>query len=316
MRQGVCMKNIAMLCALAFVAAVGASASAAEKKETLRVVSWNVQTFFDGQTDGGEYAQFKGAHSFWSEKKYMERLSRLASALRIFDADVIVLEELEKREQLYDIFNQLSGTFHFSKLYRYGCFARERGGSIGCGVLSRYTLSGAKTHSLDIGTERGVQPSLRPLLEVQVEKNGRALTLFVCHWKSKLGADSAVWRTWQERTLALRAGNAAKSGSAVLVCGDFNQRLDEFALLPNGLLVSACTDLPEPSAVAEQGTYWYKGAWECIDHFFVGGGTEAESFCIEHSGDWADELGRPFRYDLKTGEGWSDHFPISCTVRF
>ena len=100
------------------------SSSCTSRKSKIRVVSWNVQTFFDGVTDGTEYAQFKGASSRWTERKYRTRLERLSTALCTFDADIVVLEELEKQEQLYDIYNQLSGSFHVARNYTYGAFAK------------------------------------------------------------------------------------------------------------------------------------------------------------------------------------------------
>ena len=385
-----------ILCATHAWAEKSAASAAAKHSRgelaELRVVSWNVQTFFDAVADGTEYAEFKGAKSRWNEKRYLARLERLASALRTLDADLVVLEELEKPAQLYDIYNQLAGTFRLSALYAYGCFASEAGAAIGCGVLSRYPIDGVCVHSLDIGTSRTRQPALRPLLELRVQRGGRTLALFVCHWKSKLGAESGVWRAYQERQLADCMARAVASGVAALACGDFNQDITEFALLggretggvtgafaapatDSALVapVSSATDdasvaFPTPASahvsvmpampiratasdaaavptaavvppeanvvlrgtellfvhspwlatgdVYADGSYWYKGAWERIDNFFVCGKAELRAFCVERGGDWADADGRPVRYDVWSGTGFSDHLPIRCTVAF
>ncbi len=315
------MKKMCMLalCAVSLLLLFPAAA-ASEKKAVLRVVSWNVQTFFDGVTDGTEYAQFKGSASRWNEKKYRIRLERLSAALKALDADVVVLQELEKKEQLYDIFNQLSGTFRISSLYRYGCFAASPGSAIGVGVLSRFPLESASVHALDIGTERQMQPSLRPMLEVQVLRNGRKLSLFVCHWKSKLGSETQVWRKWQERLLSDCMVKASASGIACLACGDCNQDIAEFASAGSGTIALRGRQTLTVSSPwltsSDKGSYCYKGAWERIDHFFSCGSAEVSSFCVERGGEWADSNGCPVRYDLKTGGGWSDHLPVSCTVRF
>ena len=47
----------------------------------LYVVSWNVQTFFDAQTSGLEYSEFRGSKSIWSQQLYEHRLERLLDAL-------------------------------------------------------------------------------------------------------------------------------------------------------------------------------------------------------------------------------------------
>lgn len=331
--SGICLPGI-------FFALCLTAGCQSTKKAGLRVVSWNLQTFFDGVTDGSEYAQFKGSGSRWSQKKYMDRLERLSAALRAFDADLVVLEELEKAGQLQDIYNQLSGTFRFSSLYRYGAFAAAPGAAIGVGVLSRFPLSDARVHALDIGSEGVPQPALRPLLELCLERDGRKLTLFVCHWKSKLGAESGIWRLWQERLLADCMAQVQEEGGAALACGDFNQDIAEFSLSVDG---TACVQeanlalrgsrgpLPVYSPwlgeggganndgatrPAPSGSYCYKGALERIDHFFASGGAVLTAFTVEQGGDWADSAGRPVRYDPLTGRGWSDHLPISCLVAF
>lgn len=347
------MKKLCLLLCMYLCALHTAAALDAQSAE-LRVLNWNVQTFFDAVKDGTEYAEFKGSKSRWNEKAYMARVERLGSALKALDADVVVLEELEKEAQLHDIYNQLAGTFRFSKLYAYGCFVSEPGASIGCGVLSRYPLDGVRVHSLDIGTESGLQPAMRPLLELCVHKDGRVLLLFVCHWKSKLGADSAIWRAHQERLLADCMSAAVHDGIPALACGDFNQDVLEFALVRERgkerslAPFESCTPsafsadgtegkktLPAANVVFRgsepllvyspwlsaadvyaDGSYWYKGAWERIDNFFVCGKACLRDFCVERSGDWADADGHPVRYEVWSGAGYSDHLPISCMIAF
>ena len=90
----------------------------AQKKESLKIVNWNLQTFFDAKFDGNEYDEYKSSKSGWNLTKYEERLNRLATAIKELDADVFVMEELEKEAQLQDIANQLSGTFNFSHFSR------------------------------------------------------------------------------------------------------------------------------------------------------------------------------------------------------
>lgn len=321
----------AALAALLMTGSVGVFA-AGDGASSLRVVSWNVQTFFDAVTDGTEYADFKGTKSRWSAQRYGTRLERLATALRALDADVVVLEELEKETQLYDIYNQLAGTFRLSALYAYGCFVAETGAAVGCGVLSRYPITDARVHALDISTENAVPPAMRPLLELRVQRGERTLALFVCHWKSKLGDGGAVWRRHQERVLADRMACAVADGIPALACGDFNMDVLEFTPLHFDDAASPASSATvvlrgtrplavyapwlDSADVCADGSYWYRGAWERIDNFFACGAVILHDFRVERDGDWADADGRPVRYDVWTGAGYSDHLPISCTVEF
>ena len=81
----------------------------ASGENQLYVVSWNVQTFFDAQTSGLEYAEFRGSKSIWSQQLYEHRLERLLDAIQQIDADILVLQEIENMAVMYDISNGLAG---------------------------------------------------------------------------------------------------------------------------------------------------------------------------------------------------------------
>ena len=74
----------------------------------VKLVSWNVETFFDAVTSGDEYKEFRSS-SKWNEASYKNRLFKLVEAIKILDADVLVLIELENKEILYDISVLLTG---------------------------------------------------------------------------------------------------------------------------------------------------------------------------------------------------------------
>ena len=135
----------AVLCFFVFCSC-SQSCSLAEKNKSgqvsVKVLNWNLETFFDGNFNGGEYAEFSSGAAGWNKEKYSERLERLSQVVKSVDPDVFVMQELENEDQLYDIFNRLCSNFSLSKNYGYGCFFKEEGGAIGCGVLSRFPLFG------------------------------------------------------------------------------------------------------------------------------------------------------------------------------
>lgn len=298
-----------------------------EKTVSVKILNWNLQTFFDANFDGNEYPDFKSAKSGWAEQKYVQRLSRLEEVIRETDADILVFEELEKEEQIYDISNRLSGTFNFAKIYGHGFFAKDEHSSIGCAVLSRFPLGEATVHNIDVRSGTLKQPSMRPIIKIEIYAKGKTLALFVNHWKSKSSGEeeSRIWREKQENLLA-RLMSSCKT-KAKIACGDFNMDISEFSyhedsennivfrnknknaavyspwILPNGELLTP-------------GSYFYKENWERIDHFFAGGNATISDFSSETSGSWVDSNGRPFRYKVWSGQGYSDHFPITCVVSF
>lgn len=304
-------------------------------KVCVRVMNWNLQTFFDGVCDGNEYEQFKGTKSSWSADKYEVRLLRLCEVLKTVDADIVVMEELEKEDQLYDISNRLTGTFNFSKLYPYGSFSAEKNAAIGCAVLSRCRIKEVHVHSLDIRSA-GTQPSMRPLLEViLMPSDGVNLHLFVNHWKSKLGEGSEVWRGYQRKVLSSRMEQVVEGGGACVACGDFNADVQEFVFLPlkewtgvyeANMILRLTSEkgegglrvynpwISEEGTVLEGGSYWYDGAWEKIDHFFCAGSVKIGQFRPSCEGRWTDADGRPDKYKIWSGTGYSDHLPVVCEV--
>lgn len=323
-------------------------------KTNVSVVAWNLETFFDAESEGTEYSEFL-KNSLWTSEKYTARLSKLCEVLTTLNPDIFVMEEIENKEIIYDISNQLAGLSWNSKnFWNYGCFYRENNSSIGCAVISKYPLFDVKTHSIDIQTQKTSQPSVRPILEVTANVNGQELVIFVNHWKSKSGGaqSSEIWRDWQESCLAncMNESFFEHPGAAFIACGDFNRDATEFssynsataaaseyksqmgyANAPNRQLKAAklrdlnlCTEAGIPvyspwftaggKFTTETGSYFYQGEWNRIDHFFSMGNVKLSAFAPKVQGAWAGEDGIPKSYSVYTGEGYSDHLPIMCTL--
>lgn len=304
---------------------------------TLKIVSWNVETFFDSVKTGEEYSEFQSSKN-WGTEKYVERLKKLTSTIKNLDADVFVMEELENEGQLYDISNYLAGEWNMKKNYSYGCFAKDSGSSIGCGIISRYALSNMKCHELDVRTESEFMPSMRPIIEVTVAKDNENLVLLVNHWKSKSGGEEATekWRDWQEAVLSKIVEANVVANNAVLACGDFNRDVNDFCKssseneseillrkniseskpsLENSVVV--ISPWYEENILIEPGSYYFNERWERIDNFFFAGSASCASFSPETNGAWCDsETKVPARYTIWNGYGYSDHLPISCVVQF
>ena len=183
------------------------------------------------------------------------------------------------------------------------------------------------THSLDIRVH-GKQPSMRPIIKVSVFAGEKPLTIFVNHWKSKLGgeAETEIWRDWQESVLA---GILIQvNGGAAIACGDFNRDITEFAhgaesdvILLRGAHFGKTHEqavhspwLWKSNGIPTMYSYYYQGSGERIDHFFASGDIMVSAFAAEADGSWASDDGIPSGYAIFTGKGYSDHLPISAVV--
>jgi endonuclease/exonuclease/phosphatase family metal-dependent hydrolase len=294
------------------------------------LVSWNVQTFFDGETDGTEYDEYRRAGSPWNRERYRSRLTRLCECLEILDADVLVLEELENEAVVRDINNELPGHLARNKLYPYACFAKTPGTAIGCAVFSRFPILETTVHQVDWReTNAPIAPSMRPIMEVviSVDDDAPRVRLFVNHWKSKSGGETeaAFWQSLQEAALARRISRS--SGDAIAACGDFNRGIEEFTPaggqdveLRGGFSapVKCRAGWLLPQAVAAGGgSYFYQGAWERIDHIFAAGAMSMTAFSAARDGPWmleTDAGAAPYRYVLSSGAGYSDHLPVQANL--
>lgn len=66
--------------------------------------------------------------------------------------------------------------------------------------------------------------------------------------------------------------------------------------------------------LVEPGSYYYKGEFERIDSFFIA----PELFVSEFTpllGPWCSDDGIPNKFQISSGQGYSDHLPVSCTLQ-
>lgn len=303
-------------------------------RQKLRVANWNVQTFFDSTTSGLEYDEFKKDGS-WGQEAYTVRLERLCQVIKALDADVFVMEEIENEGVMMDISNFLAGEWDKKKVYAYGCFAKDFGAAIGCGVLSRWPISGLTVHGVDFRKQKSDMPRMRPLMQLSVCKGSRMLTLMVNHWKSMSGGENATekWRNVQESVLSRKVGEELALGKAVLCCGDFNRDIGKFkkgadsgTILLRELAFGKQNDFGVEvlspwydfsQSLVEPGSYYFNGEWSRIDQFFYAGDAEVEYFEAAASEPWSEgESKIPKKYKIWNGSGFSDHLPIVCDVSF
>jgi endonuclease/exonuclease/phosphatase family metal-dependent hydrolase len=275
----------------------------------LRIVTWNVQTLFDGDEGGGEYEEYRTAAG-WTGEKYTARLIMISQAIDQLaedSPDILILQEIENPRILED----LAGGRLSKQGYQWTFFGGNPDGSLGIGVLSRFPLIQTRLHAVTHINETAP----RPVLEIWLQPEDVPLVLFACHWKSKLGGNDATepLRRASARILLRRVREIgdADPRMPIIIMGDLNENHDEFyrngsiisALLPDdpgaaelaGLtqtdftgpdfLVLSGEKPPEPEFFdpkipafyspwgreLQKGSYYYKNEWETIDHFLLTG---------------------------------------------
>ncbi len=302
----------------------------AARTHTLTLMSYNAQTFFDTVEDGTEFSDFKGSNSRWSAQKYRKRLKRLEETLYAMGGklsetrimpDIVVLQEIENERVLEDFCKQLPQKDSYPYVL---CSPAHENAAFTTAVLSKYPIEDYRIHTLQ--TVSSVYASvLRPLTEVVINTGGNngknLIKIFSVHWKSKRGtANGQRIRTLQEEQLVQKISSSIKHSSVpVIACGDFNQEYDAFN---NMRQFSVCWDNyrnQQLSGVQDSGTYYFRGKWLKIDHIFYinaasfANGIAVEKFVLHHDEPLIHK-GIPHRYNVRTGQGYSDHLPIG--IRF
>jgi hypothetical protein len=321
--------------------------SGSEPPLELHVLSWNVLSLFDAVEDGTEYADFSISRGTWGETRYRNRLALLGKAIlasrkggagRPPGPDVACLIEIEKERVLADL---VEGPLAAGR-YRYRSFAKAPGSAIGLGIVSRLPIKATRAWGLSLGSR-----SERPILEARFDAGGKDLSIFLCHWKSKLEGAEVTEPARREAARLLSSLVAARQvedpEGALVVCGDFNENPDEYArtgrryptaFMPARSAAAAgapgepCILLGDRKETAAGGSalfspwsesdaysYVHRGIKERIDGFLVvgalfdGKGLEYRDFYAWDEG-LVDGEGRPLPWSNSTGTGCSDHLPI------
>jgi endonuclease/exonuclease/phosphatase family metal-dependent hydrolase len=269
MKNNLVNRKFALLCAAVVLALATGCAGCnipspetnvpSKRTDSIAIMTWNMQGLFDGNDDGIEYDEYRESVG-WTKEKYQGRLTVIAKAIGGMDRkpDIIALQELESARVAADLASALS-----AQGYGWTAFANIPGMALGVGLLSRFPLSETKSHSVNIDGD--LVP--RPMLEARVntaantptdkaDMNGSSLTLFVCHWKSKLGGDDVTEsaRRASARIILRRLRELMKSDPdlPVIIMGDLNENYDEFyrrsgtaisALIPDDLRAAEFTGL-------------------------------------------------------------------------
>ncbi|MDR0561484.1 MAG: endonuclease/exonuclease/phosphatase family protein [Spirochaetaceae bacterium] len=330
------------------------SGNAAEKPpETLRIVTWNVQTLFDGDETGAEYDEYRSSAG-WTDEKYKARLNTLALAVEKMTEpapDILGLMEVENPRVLEDI---LQGPLA-KKGYGWSFFGINPGAPLGIGILSRFPFEETLLHSITLNGETAP----RPMLEIRLLVKDSPLICMVCHWKSKREGEDATesLRKASARLIVRRLQELKQENPAipVIVMGDLNENYDEFYRRESGITSALLPDVPEVAArigdtqadflilsgkkppepefcasdgailyspwgeELEEGSYYFRNAWETIDHFLLSGalfdrtGWDFHSCRVIKQEPFLKD-DKPYAYNPRTGNGFSDHLPLLLTL--
>lgn len=229
------------------------------------VATWNVHHFFDTVCDSGSCARGDFETQF-SAAEYEGKRSLVADGILKLDADVILLQEIEKESCLEDVYHQFKPGIYGG--YAFGEIGMTA--TVDVGILTRGEITAVKYHRAQhwLTLPDGSQKRLaRELLEAEITlQNGVELTVFVTHLVSK-ATDSVGHRRLEEAKLCQQIVSeyiAAHPGRLVIFGGDLNDDPDSApmqAIEKDGVLVRSTAGM-NPSEY-----YTWRNA-SALDHLY------------------------------------------------
>ncbi len=194
------------------------------------VASFNVELFFDDVCDSGDCEE-GDFERLYSMTELSDRILETGGAIARLNADVIVLQEVEK----LSLFESLAMT---SMLGYEGLVFGDTGrtGSIHVAIATRGELLEVKRHraNTDLVLEDGSTSRFaRELLEVHTRVDGAYIIVFGAHFISKYNPSNTPRRVAEAREAARLAveAKAAHPEALVVIAGDLNDTPDSEPLL-------------------------------------------------------------------------------------
>ncbi|HJJ70886.1 MAG TPA: endonuclease/exonuclease/phosphatase family protein [Methanocorpusculum sp.] len=254
----------------------------ASDPDSLIVVFWNVENFFDyiDQGTGESDTEWSSQGSRrWTRKKFQTKCDDMAKSLFWIGEkygsmpDVIGLAEVENRNVLWRLLNDTMLRKCGYKIVHYDSMDRR---GIDVALLYRDSAFDLINYSVTTPDLEATRDILQVCLR---DRTGQRINLIVNHHPSKYGGSEVS----EGRRIA--AMNALKKlcdslsvvdpGVPVIAMGDFNDTPDavQFKIL-DGVLSNRADSLYK----AGRGTIRYQGKWDLIDMFMVSADLACKSF--------------------------------------
>ncbi len=184
------------------------------------VASYNVQNLFDSTNQGNEYEDFVlGSHN-WTSEMAQIKLNHTAEAICDINSDIIGLQEIENREVLRALVAKIGSSCGLR--YTHSAITNKPTSAVQVALLSKYPILSSREIII---TPNGRD---RNILESVVNVDGKKLSIFVNHWKSKAkdGKESARIKSATALASYLHSVN-----NEYIILGDLNSRYNESEMI-------------------------------------------------------------------------------------
>lgn len=285
--------------------ALAASTCLAAQRDSLLVVSWNVENFFDWKDDGAsdsDRAFSADGERRWTKSRFYSKCNGIAKTLLMISSDhgrlpdAVALIEVENSFVLRQL---LSSTLLRKLDYRIIHYDSPDHRGIDCALLyRRSTMNLRGSCPKHLYDSSGSIIATRDILLAEFD----SLTILVNHHPSKVGGSSDSRRRVAMDRMEALCDSLERNGRRNIICvGDFNDDVWK-----NG----------------GQGTIKYNGGWEKIDGCFIRGDISVKEqvhdypALSEHDASFGGMKPRRTYSGPRYLGGLSDHYPVAFELRY
>ena len=265
------------------LSAVGLSVRA-QRSDSLLVVFWNVENFFDwtDQGTGDSDKEFSSrGNRHWTRSKFYSKCDAIAKSIMwIADTygrmpDVIGMAEVENRGVLTKLLE-----YTLLRKCDYSIVHKESGDRRGIDVALLYRKSTMRLESSTFVTPLldSVKMTTRDILHARMKiSDSQTIDFIVNHHPSKYGGEQESETRRNAAMLCLKQICDSVYGESIVAMGDFNDT-------PVGNQFHMVSDILENKGIRlhenNEGTIRYKGKWEMIDFFMTGHAVNASQMQV------------------------------------
>ena len=321
----------------------GVPALGVHRADTLDVLFWNLENFFDYIDRGtsASDAEFSGRGlRHWSKKRFLIKCNAVAKTL-LWTAgqtgrmpDVLAVAEVENRFVLKQLLKNTAlrkepwGIAHYDSPDHRGIdvgllWRTDRWDTVCTRACHIFGPDGSVLPTRDIllvQLQRRAVPDSAPASSAPLGGSAPSAdrwAILVNHHPSKYGGASSAWRREAavDRLRQLCDSLAAAGWDRIIATGDFNDTADA----PLFHRLDGLQNLALPLAARGEGTIRFNGRWELIDLFFLSVTTPAPAarmtilhppFLTERDNTHSGEKPRRTYIGPRYNGGVSDHRPI------
>ena len=267
------------------------------RQAQVRVATFNVHRLFDTVCDSKNCGG-KNYEPQPSQEEYDAQIADIARSIRTIDADIVLLQEIEKESGVVDLQNALS----IYPAYAFGECGYKA--SLDVAILTRGTIDAVETYRSGYSytdPSGKPRPLSRELIRADIDLNGIKISAFTTHLVSRVSDPTGARRRAEAAyTQQVIANYAAQNPQRFIVFGgDLNDTPTDTTVIDlekDGILIRDAKNLPSA-------TVYTWGNKVAFDHLFHN---------APLSPHWA-KTARICNDDPTTGLGTSDHCALKST---